>query len=69
MSMPSSGGGGEAPAGPSATLPPVTAKTEGVVGDSKLKLDNSNSQSSVVSSDKGNVKLEAGTLMLLRVNQ
>ncbi|HUO15532.1 MAG TPA: hypothetical protein VMX38_11145 [Verrucomicrobiae bacterium] len=53
------------------TRPPITAKTEGVVGLEHYKLLNSpdSKQGSVVSSDKSNVKLESGTLMLLRVNQ
>lgn len=52
--------------------PPITAQTEGVVGLSDLKLTTAAptaNQGSVVSSEKNNVKLESGTLMLLRVNQ
>lgn len=51
--------------------PPITANTTGVVGFSNLRLENSSSaqQGSVLSSDKNNVKLESGTLMLLRVSQ
>lgn len=51
--------------------PPITGKTEGVVGISNLTLSTSpqNGQASVLSSEKNNVKLESGTLMLLRVNQ
>jgi hypothetical protein len=51
--------------------PAITSKTEGVIGLSNYKLSNSGTapQGSVVSSDKSNVKLESGTLMLLRVNQ
>jgi hypothetical protein len=50
--------------------PPITESTQGVVGISNLKLSaTANSpQGSVVSSDKSNVKLANGTLMLLRVN-
>jgi hypothetical protein len=52
---------------------PITAQTEGVVGISNLTLSlaavSSSAQGSVVSSEKNNVKLESGTLMLLRVNQ
>ena len=51
--------------------PPITAQTEGVVGISDLKLVPavaSADQSSTLSSQKNNVKLESGTLMLLRVN-
>jgi hypothetical protein len=51
---------------------PITAQTQGVVGISNLKLEpagqNAN-QGSVVSSDKNNVKLESGTMLLLKVNQ
>src|SRR5579871_220064 len=51
--------------------PPITANTRGVVGFSNLRLDNPSNakQGSVLSSDKNNVKLESGTLMLLRVSQ
>jgi Bacterial conjugation TrbI-like protein len=52
--------------------PPITAQTEGVVGISDLKLTTTAlaaNQGSLVSSEKNNVKLESGTLMLLRVNQ
>ena len=51
--------------------PPITAETQGVVGISNLKLEPAGqaNQGSVVSSDKNNVKLESGTMMLLRVNQ
>lgn len=51
---------------------PITAQTQGVVGISNLKLEpagQNGSQGSVVISDKNNVKLESGTMMLLRVNQ
>ena len=49
---------------------PITGNTQGVVGISNLKLSTSTdtAQGSVVSSEKNNVKLESGTLMLLRVN-
>jgi hypothetical protein len=50
---------------------PVTAKTTGVVGISNLQLSMAANatEGSIVSSEKGNVKLESGTLMLLKVNQ
>jgi hypothetical protein len=54
------------------TRPQITAQTEGVIGISNLKLTTAASpaeQGSVVSSEKNNVKLESGTLMLLKVNQ
>jgi hypothetical protein len=49
---------------------PITRETQGVVGISNLKLGagTSRTQDSLVSSDKSNVKLESGILMLLRVN-
>jgi len=52
--------------------PPITSQTEGVIGISDLKLTPSaanSSQGSLMSSDKNNVKIESGTMMLLRVNQ
>jgi hypothetical protein len=51
--------------------PPITANTQGVVGIADLKLSTAPNagQGSVVSSEKSNVKLESGTLLLLRVNQ
>lgn len=49
----------------------VTVNTEGIVGMSDYKLSTAGeaTQGSVVSSEKGNVTLASGTLMLLRVNQ
>ncbi len=52
--------------------PPITASTQGVIGMSNVNLvanEQNAAQGSVVSSEKSNVKLESGTLMLLRVNQ
>lgn len=52
--------------------PQITAQTKGVVGISDLTLTPAvptANQGSLVSSEKNNVKLESGTLMLLRVNQ
>ena len=50
--------------------PQITGQTQGVVGISNLKLSpgSNPSQGSVVSSDKNNVKLDSGTLLLLKVN-
>lgn len=49
--------------------PPITANTQGVVGFANLKLSAGDAaQGSIISSEKGNVKLESGTLMLLKVN-
>jgi hypothetical protein len=70
-----SAGNDSAPSGAQGTTnarPQITAQTEGVIGISNLKLTTAASpaeQGSVVSSEKNNVKLEGGTLMLLRVNQ
>src|ERR1700733_6879261 len=67
----SAGTPGDAQAGKS-SRPPITAQTEGVVGISDLKLSRAASnaaEGSVVSSEKNNVKLESGTMILLRVGQ
>ena len=71
----SSAGGNDMPSNAQTgknSRPPITAKTEGVVGICNLTLTPTAAnaaEGSVVSSDKNNVKLEGGTLMLLRVNQ
>jgi hypothetical protein len=47
---------------------PITGNTQGVLGISDLTLSSANpAQGSVITSGKNNVKLESGTLMLLRV--
>jgi hypothetical protein len=63
-SVPETSGGGS-------QRPQITSHTQGIVGFSHMKLETPTNpaQPSVVSSEKGNVKLEDGTLMLLRVNQ
>lgn len=65
-----SNGGTDAQAGGN-SRPPINGSTQGVIGMPELKLE-ANAQNaalgSVVSSEKGNVKLESGTLMLLHVN-
>jgi hypothetical protein len=69
--MPSSAGV-SAPQTGTSSHGPISTKTEGVVGISDLNLTTAAptpSQGSLVSSEKNNVKLESGTLMLLRVNQ
>ena len=72
--QPSAGGSNQAPdagsAGSSSPRPAITAKTEGVIGISNLKLNSMSpgSQGSMLSSDKNNVKLESGIMILLRVN-
>lgn len=77
---PSGGDQSSAPAG-NAAMPQITSSTQGVIGISNYKLSaqgdvtqgsssqGSATRGSVVSSEKSNVKLESGTLMLLRVNQ
>jgi hypothetical protein len=65
-------GGGAEPEGQGGAMPPITANTQGVIGMSDMKLENgaqASQQGSVLSSEKNNVKIEKGTLMLLRVNQ
>ncbi|MFZ0734761.1 MAG: hypothetical protein WAM79_20760 [Candidatus Sulfotelmatobacter sp.] len=51
--------------------PPINAKTQGVIGISNLNLspNSTSTQGSVLSSEKNNVKLESGTMLLLRVNK
>lgn len=47
---------------------PITGETQGVLGIPDLTLSSANTaQGSVISSGKNNVKLESGTLMLLKV--
>ncbi|HWY59843.1 MAG TPA: hypothetical protein VNZ03_35600 [Terriglobales bacterium] len=69
-----SSAGGEAPAEAqpgTGSNQPITASTQGVVGISNLRLSptEDGKTGSVVSSEKSNVKLDSGTLMLLRVDQ
>lgn len=52
--------------------PPITGKTQGVIGLPDVKLDTTaqnSAQGSVMSSEKNNVKIEKGTMLLLRVSQ
>ena len=52
--------------------PPITGNTQGVIGMDNVKLENNAqnaTQGSVVTSDKNNIKIEKGTVMLLKVNQ
>jgi hypothetical protein len=51
--------------------PAINGNTQGVVGISNLKLEPAQNatQGSVLSSEKNNVKVESGTMLLLRVNQ
>jgi len=50
--------------------PPITGQTTGVIGIPHLTLQSGSNgnQGSVITSDKNNVKLENGTLMLLKVS-
>ena len=53
-------------------LPPITANTQGVLGidgDLRLSAATNTGQGTVVSSEKTNVKIPDGAMMLLRVNQ
>ncbi len=54
-----------------APRPQINAQTQGVIGISNLNLSpNSNAKAgTMMSSEKNNVKLESGTMLLLRVNQ
>lgn len=48
--------------------PPINAQTQGVIGISNMSLSPANgTQGSVVTSEKSNVKLESGTMLLLKV--
>jgi hypothetical protein len=65
----------QAPTGPGGApaqaRPQITANTQGVVGIADLKLSAAPDakEGSLVTSEKNNVKLDDGTLLLLRVNQ
>jgi hypothetical protein len=67
-SMPSSSGNTQS--GRSA-YPPINAQTQGVIGVSNVTLSPApnGTQGPVMSSEKSNVKLESGTMLLLKVNQ
>jgi hypothetical protein len=52
--------------------PPITGNTQGVIGMPDVKLEagaQNPTQGSVMTSEKNNVKIEKGTMLLLRVNQ
>jgi hypothetical protein len=51
--------------------PPITANTQGVIGISNVSLGPApnGTQGSLLSSEKNNVKLESGTMLLLKVSQ
>ena len=57
---------------PSRNRPPIDGNTQGVIGMSDVKLESgsqNSQQGSVLTSEKSNVKIEKGTMLLLRVNQ
>jgi hypothetical protein len=67
---PPSADDGEGAQMPRAARPPINAQTQGVVGISNLSLQQAHGdQGSVMTSEKNNVKLESGTMLLLKVNQ
>ena len=51
--------------------PPINAQTQGVIGVPNVTLSpaQNGAQGPVMSSEKNNVKLESGTMLLLKVNQ
>ena len=65
------GGGASDTQSSTGGLPPINAQTQGVIGISNVTLSPAanGSQGSVMSSEKNNVKLESGTMLLLKVNQ
>jgi hypothetical protein len=67
---PSGAASGSDPQG--SAMPPITGNTQGVIGMSDVKLESASQnsqQGSLLTSEKNNVKIEKGTMMLLRVNQ
>lgn len=62
--------GTEGPQQASGARPQINGNTQGVVGISNLKLEPAANaaQGSVLSSEKNNVKVESGTMLLLKVN-
>src|SRR5215472_1262930 len=66
-------GGGNSESQPQSNdHPPITGNTQGVIGMSNVKLESgsqNSQQGSVLTSEKNNVKIEKGTVLLLRVNQ
>ncbi|HEV2398947.1 MAG TPA: hypothetical protein VGS27_18525 [Candidatus Sulfotelmatobacter sp.] len=66
------GGGGSESQPQTNARPPITGNTQGVIGMRDVQLENAaqaGPQGSVVTSEKNNVKIEKGTMMLLRVTQ
>jgi hypothetical protein len=70
MSNTGSQSGAQASGSSNNARPAITAQTQGVIGIANLTLNAglNPTQGSVLSSEKNNVKLESGTMMLLRVN-
>lgn len=64
------GGGSESQTG-NGGLPPINGQTQGVIGISNVTLApaTNETQGPVLTSEKNNVKLESGTLLLLKVKQ
>ena len=65
-------GGASEPASQADERPPITGNTQGVIGMSDVRLESGSQnaqQGSVLTSEKNNVKIEKGTMLLLRVNQ
>ncbi|HET7891561.1 MAG TPA: hypothetical protein VFL34_08550 [Candidatus Sulfotelmatobacter sp.] len=62
--------GTEGPQQQNGARPPITGNTQGVVGISNLTLQPgaNAAQGSVLTSEKNNVKVESGTMLLLKVN-
>jgi hypothetical protein len=72
QNYPQESGGASDSAPQSGARPPITGNTQGIIGMKDVKLESTgqnSTQGSVVSSEKNNVKIEKGTVMLLRVNQ
>jgi len=68
---PSAGAGESDTQSASSARPPINGQTQGVIGISNLTLAPASNaaQGSVITSDKNNVKLEGGAMLLLKVNQ
>ncbi|MGC2448461.1 MAG: hypothetical protein WA477_12520 [Candidatus Sulfotelmatobacter sp.] len=66
------GGGASDTAPQTSARPPITGNTQGVIGMPDVKLETAaqnTAQGSVMTSEKNNVKIEKGTMLLLRVSQ
>lgn len=68
---PSAGDNTAAAGTANAGMPPINGQTTGVIGIPHMTLQSGSSgnQGSVITSDKNNVKLENGTMLLLKVGQ